>query len=193
MCIRDSNNPDPENAAEIVNNNGKWNDRNANDTQDSYIEYEGSVTSLGDLIYLGEYSGHSYFRNTQDLNWSDAKQAAENLGGYLASIHTIEESSAITNFGFFRGWIGLYQDSADPGFSESDGGWRWVDEYSNGVRIVPSTFSGSSTLASINTIVDDGVINHKTEGYKWVVEIRNRTMKCIIVKPPFYKNGSLLS
>ena len=26
-----NNNPDPENAAEIVNNNGKWNDRNAND------------------------------------------------------------------------------------------------------------------------------------------------------------------
>ena len=25
------------------------------------------------------------------------------------------------------------------------------------------------------------------------VEIRNRAMKCIIVKPPFYKNGSLLS
>ena len=25
------------------------------------------------------------------------------------------------------------------------------------------------------------------------VEIRNRTMKCKIVKPPFYKNGSLLS
>ena len=25
------------------------------------------------------------------------------------------------------------------------------------------------------------------------VEIRNKTMKCKIVKPPFYKNGSLLS
>ena len=121
-----NNNPNPENAAEMVNNNGKWNDRNASDTQDSYVEYEGSVTSLGDLIYLGEYDGHSYFRNTQDLNWNDAKQAAENLGGYLASIHTIEENTAIINFGFFRGWIGLYQDTNSSNYSEPSGGWKWV-------------------------------------------------------------------
>ena len=121
-----NNNPNPENAAEMVNNNGQWNDRNANDTQGSYVEYEGSVTSLGDLIYLGEFGGHSYFRNTQDLNWTDAKQAAENLGGYLASIHTIEENTAITNFGFFRGWIGLYQDINSSNYSEPSGGWKWV-------------------------------------------------------------------
>ena len=126
-----NNNPDPENAAEIVNNNGKWNDRNVNDTQHSYVEYEGSITSLGDLMYLGEYQGHTYFRNTQDLNWSDAKQAAENLGGYLASIHTIEESSAITNFGFFRGWIGLYQDVNSSNYSEPSGGWKWVSPTSS--------------------------------------------------------------
>ena len=121
-----NNNPNPENAAEMVNNSGKWNDRNANDTQGSYVEYEGSVTSLGDLIYLGEFGGHSYFRNTQDLNWNDAKQAAENLGGYLASIHTIEENTAIINFGFFRGWIGLYQDTNSSNYSEPSGGWKWV-------------------------------------------------------------------
>ena len=121
-----NNNPNPENAAEMVNNNGQWNDRNANDTQGSYVEYEGSVTSLGDLIYLGEFGGHSYFRNTQDLNWTDAKQAAENLGGYLASVHTIEENTAITNFGFFRGWIGLYQDINSSNYSEPSGGWKWV-------------------------------------------------------------------
>ena len=48
-----NNNPSPENAAEIVNNSGKWNDRNENDIQDSYVEYEGLITSLGDLVYLG--------------------------------------------------------------------------------------------------------------------------------------------
>ena len=82
-------------------------------------------------MYLGEYQGHTYFRNTQDLNWSDAKQAAENLGGYLASIHTIEESSAITNFGFFRGWIGLYQDVNGSNYSEPSGGWKWVSPTSS--------------------------------------------------------------
>ena len=121
-----NNSPPPENVAEIVNSYGKWNDANKNNTQDSYVEFEGQTTSLGDLVYLGQYGGHSYFRNTQDLNWQDAKQAAENLGGYLASIHTSEESSAITSFGFFRGWIGLYQDLADSNYSEPSGSWKWV-------------------------------------------------------------------
>ena len=121
-----NNSPPPENAAEIVNSYGKWNDANENNTQDSYVEYEGQITSLGDLVYLGQYGGHSYFRNTQDLNWQDAKQAAENLGGYLASIHTSEESSAIISFGFFRGWIGLYQDIDDSNYSEPSGSWKWV-------------------------------------------------------------------
>ena len=121
-----NNSPPPENAAEIVNSYGKWNDANENNIQDSYVEYEGEITSLGDFVYLGQYGGHSYFRNTQDLNWLDAKQAAENLGGYLASIHTSEESSAITSFGFFRGWIGLYQDVDDSNYSEPSGTWKWV-------------------------------------------------------------------
>ena len=121
-----NNSPPPENAAEIVNSYGKWNDANENNIQDSYVEYEGEITSLGDFVYLGQYGGHSYFRNTQDLNWIDAKQAAENLGGYLASIHTSEESSAITSFGFFRGWIGLYQDVDDSNYSEPSGTWKWV-------------------------------------------------------------------
>ena len=121
-----NNSPSPENAAEIVNNYGKWNDGDENMTQDSYIEYEGLITSLGDLIFLGQYDGHSYFRNTQDLSWNNAKQAAENLGGYLASIHTDEENSAILSFGFFRGWIGLYQDTSSSNYSEPSEGWKWV-------------------------------------------------------------------
>ena len=121
-----NNSPSPENAAEIVNSSGKWNDAHENTTQDSYVEYEGLITSLGDLVYLGQYSGHSYFRNPQDLNWQNAKEAAENLGGYLASIHTSEENSAIISFGFFRGWIGLYQDTSDSNYSEPSGGWKWV-------------------------------------------------------------------
>ena len=75
---------------------------------------------------MGQYGGHSYFRNPQDLNWQNAKEAAENLGGYLTSIHTSEENSAIISFGFFRGWIGLYQDTSGYNYSEPSGGWKWV-------------------------------------------------------------------
>ncbi len=166
-----NDNPSPENAAEIVNSSGKWNDIHENNTQDSYVEYEGLITSLGDLVYLGQYGGHSYFRNPQDLNWHNAKQAAENLGGYLASIHTSEENSAITSFGFFRGWIGLYQDTTDSNYSEPSGGWKWVSpavynttEYTsikvevlrNGtlVQTVEQNLNYSNDLASFSFNID---------------------------------------
>ena len=45
-----NNSPPPENVAEIVNSYGKWNDANENNAQDSYVEYEGQITSLGDLF-----------------------------------------------------------------------------------------------------------------------------------------------
>ena len=121
-----NNNPSPENAAEMVNIQGKWNDDNENFTKESYVEYEGLITSLGNLFYLGQYDGHSYFRNQQNLDWQNAKQAAEDLGGYLASIHSSEENLAILSFGFFRGWIGLYQNTDDSNYSEPSGGWKWV-------------------------------------------------------------------
>ena len=61
--------------AEIINSLGKWNDANANETQASYVEYDGLIDSLADFIYLGQYSGHSYFKNTNELNWEDASEA----------------------------------------------------------------------------------------------------------------------
>ena len=84
------------------------------------------MTSLSDFIYLGQYNGHSYFKNLNNLNWEDAKLEAENLGGYLSSHHTSEENSAVTGFGWFRGWIGLYQDLESSDYSEPFNGWKWV-------------------------------------------------------------------
>ena len=83
------------------------------------------------MTYLGQFNGHSYFKNEQDLTWQDAKIAAENLGGYLASFHTAEENSAVSSFGFFRGWIGLYHDTNSANYSEPSGGWKWVSPTSS--------------------------------------------------------------
>ena len=84
------------------------------------------IESLEGLTFLGQYNGHTYFKNENDLSWQDAKSAAENFGGYLASLHTEQESSTLSSFGFFRGWIGLYQDTDSDNYFEPSDGWKWV-------------------------------------------------------------------
>ena len=126
-----NNAPVPEDYAEIVNSYGMWNDANGSEGKKSYIEYEGLIQSLGNLTYLGQFNGHSYFKNEQDLTWQEAKIAAENLGGYLVSFHTAEENSAVSSFGFFRGWIGLYHDTSSANYSEPSEGWKWVSPTSS--------------------------------------------------------------
>jgi hypothetical protein len=82
---------------------------------------------LSDFIFLGQYNGHSYFKNSSQLNWEAAKLAAENSGGYLSSHHTAEENSVVAAFDYFRGWIGLYHDSTASNYSEPSFGWKWVN------------------------------------------------------------------
>ncbi|MDA9850454.1 hypothetical protein N9C38_07005, partial [Flavobacteriaceae bacterium] len=125
-----NNAPAPENVGEMFGNTsiiqGQWNDGNSSNTKPSYVEFEGEVEVLGDFIYLGQYNGHSYFKNPNNLNWEDAKSEAENLGAYLSSHQTIEENNAVSAMGDFVGWIGLYQDLNSPNYEEPTGGWKWV-------------------------------------------------------------------
>ena len=121
-----NNSPSPENAAEIINYLGYWNDANANNSQSSYVEYDGLITTLGNFSFLGQYNGHSYFRNPSNLSWQDAKLAAENAGGYLASLNDSSENSTVASFNYFRGWIGLYQNTNSPNYIEPSGGWEWL-------------------------------------------------------------------
>ena len=122
-----NNSPAPEDAAEIINASGDWNDANVSDTKPSYVEFDGIISSLSNFIYLGEYNGHSYFKNSSQLNWEAAKLAAENSGGYLSSHHTAQENSVVAAFDYFRGWIGLYHDSTASNYSEPSFGWKWVN------------------------------------------------------------------
>jgi hypothetical protein len=121
-----NNTPAPENVAEIINSSGNWNDADSGKLQSSYVEYDGLITSLGDFIYLGQYNGHSYFKNPLNLSWDQAKLAAENVGAYLSSHQTANENSVVASFDYFRGWIGLYQDLDDSNYTEPNGGWKWV-------------------------------------------------------------------
>ncbi len=121
-----NNNPSPEDVVEIINSSGKWNDDNRAKKQASYVEYDGLINSLSNFTYLGQYNGHSYFKNSQSLSWDEAKTAAENAGGYLSSHQTLDENLAVASFNYFRGWIGLFQDTNSINYSEPNSGWRWV-------------------------------------------------------------------
>ena len=122
-----NNSPSPEDVAEMINSSGAWNDANASETKPSYVEYNGIIDVLSDFIFLGQYNGHSYFKNSSQLNWEAAKLAAENSGGYLSSHHTAEENSVVAAFDYFRGWIGLYHDPTASNYSEPSFGWKWVN------------------------------------------------------------------
>ena len=46
-----NNSPPPENHAEIINSNGDWNDANGSTAKRSYVEYDGLIDTLGDLLF----------------------------------------------------------------------------------------------------------------------------------------------
>lgn len=117
--------------------NGTWSDRRSSGSSgpiNSIVKISGLVSSLtpGTFSYLGQYDGNSYFLNTTNLKWADAKTAAEAAGAQLSCHHTQAENDAVEAFNISVGkaWIGLYQDTGDPAYSEPDGAWKWVEPIS---------------------------------------------------------------
>jgi surface protein len=106
---------------------GKINDGSSTSPYPSLVETDSNRTTLGDLTYIGTYNGHSYFKLNTDYTWLDAKTAVDAIGGYLAIINTESELYFIKNQSPGEVWIGLYQDTNDPIYSEPSGGWKWVD------------------------------------------------------------------
>lgn len=64
--------------------------------------------------------------------WDVAASDASNLGGHLATITTPDENQFIVdNFdglGSGQAWIGLFQNTSSPDYSEPGGGWEWVTQ-----------------------------------------------------------------
>jgi hypothetical protein len=83
-----------------------------------------SLTASADKI---GFNGNLYEYIPDAKTWSDAKVAAESLGGYLVSITSGEENSflvssfpaAVTG----GAWLGGFQPT---GSTEPAGGWSWV-------------------------------------------------------------------
>jgi hypothetical protein len=68
--------------------------------------------------------------------WDDAQALAEAAGGYLATITSADENAWVTanllplivgtGGGRLGPWIGGFQDTNSPSYSEPAGGWTWV-------------------------------------------------------------------
>ena len=74
-------------------------------------------------------NGHWYqIRETGLISWSQSRAAAQQLGGYLATLTTASESTFVARLKFTNRGVNLggYQDRSSPDFSEPSGGWRWV-------------------------------------------------------------------
>lgn len=96
-----------------------------------------TVTSDADQWVTWSGNGHRYRAVSVPggISWTNARQAAANMGGYLASPTSAAENNFIFSLindpkywvfdpGRAMGpWIGLYQP---PGSPEPDGGWTWV-------------------------------------------------------------------
>jgi hypothetical protein len=80
-------------------------------------------------------NGHWYRweRQPNGITWSAARLASEQMGGYLATIHSGAENGFVFNLTLptaawqnrFGPWLGGYQPA---GSSEPGGGWRWVTD-----------------------------------------------------------------
>jgi len=88
--------------------------------------YKRTTPTITGFTQQTNYNGHSYYRSTSSMTWTNAKAACENMGGHLATISNSAENSFLFNT-WPSGWIGLYQDKTGAFYSEPNGGWRWTE------------------------------------------------------------------
>jgi hypothetical protein len=64
------------------------------------------------------WNGHSYYRSTGSMTWTDARQACINMGGHLVTSTSLAENNFLFSL-WPNGWIGLTDE-------QTEGVWRWV-------------------------------------------------------------------
>jgi hypothetical protein len=80
--------------------------------------YKRTTPTLAGFTSQNNYNGHSYYRSTGSMTWTDARQACANMGGYLVTVTSAAENNFIFNL-WPSGWIGLTDEVVE-------GQWRWV-------------------------------------------------------------------
>ncbi len=114
-------------------NNGTWNDLPNSSLNRSIVEFNDIRSNVySGYTLIGTYGGHTYYLSTGSTTWTASRTAAQAIGGDLASINTLGESTFLAPYGGST-WVGGYQDKTVPGFQEPGNanqnylGWKWVD------------------------------------------------------------------
>jgi len=96
-------------------------------------------------------NGHWYWSDRVSRTWSSAENAAELQNAHLATSTSSAENeflrTVIAQFNLDRPWIGGFQDTSAPDFTEPAGGWRWVTgetwNYTRWASIEPNNQGGA--------------------------------------------------
>ena len=125
-----------------------------------------SITSISGFTYLGSYGTHNYFYSDSSFTWENANQNSIANGGYLAVINSNAELDFLKSFSYSGAsigvFLGFYQDSNDPNYSEPDGGWKWVDDSSSWTYTW--TVSGSTINSTIATVSGTDIFGNAYSG-----------------------------
>ncbi len=80
--------------------------------------YKRTTPTITGFTNQQNYNGHSYYRSTGSMTWTNARQSCLNMGGHLVTITSAAENTFIFNL-WPSGWIGLTDEVVE-------GQWRWV-------------------------------------------------------------------
>ncbi|MCH2106239.1 MAG: hypothetical protein MK291_06320, partial [Planctomycetes bacterium] len=119
----------------------------------------GSMTITNIPPAFNPANGHYYYViQSGPIGFSAAKDIAESLSyqgvtGHLATINDEAENDFLaTSFGV-RAWVGGFQDTASPTYSEPGGGWSWITgeafTYSNWNAGEPNDFGSGEEFLEV--------------------------------------------
>ena len=121
-----------------------------------------------DLDHFHSIDDHHYFLKDELMSWIDAKNYGDQIGVSMYIINSSDEENEVyanlpltgnNGFGYL---IGLYQDINDPGHSEPNGGWKWVD----GTSLTYSNWE-TNEPNNANNGEDYGQFDWQGGGTKW--------------------------
>ncbi|MBF0123757.1 MAG: VCBS repeat-containing protein [Magnetococcales bacterium] len=154
-----------------------------------------TIGQIYTVISINNFNGHTYklVHTSEDISWTDAKNQAEAMGGYLATITSSEENkfiSSLYNDSSSYYWLGGYQPN--PGVGEPNGGWAWVTgeswSYTNwysGPHSQPDNDGGTEHfLQAVGPSIGfySSVWGQNSDGYLWNDVSNNSSVKNFILE-----------
>ena len=145
---------------------------NSNLTNSQIQTQINNLVNSGLWNLLATYNGHYYLKYQSTMTWPQAKVLCEQNGGYMYCVNSQLEndnvSVPIANsqvYGDF--FIGLYQDTTDPSYSEPAGGWKWLDGSSLSYNHWASVASGWIQNEPSGGSENFGIMDWSNTGSYW--------------------------